>query len=32
VMKEPLWRFVLIVTIAKGARYAVLGLVTLSSL
>jgi membrane protein YqaA with SNARE-associated domain len=32
VMKEPLWRFVLIVTMAKVARYAVLGIVTLSSL
>lgn len=32
VMKEPLWRFVLIVTIAKVIRYAVLGFVTISSL
>lgn len=32
VMKEPLWRFVLIITMAKVARYAVLGIVTLSSL
>jgi membrane protein YqaA with SNARE-associated domain len=32
VMKEPLWRFVLIVTMAKVARYLVLGFVTISSL
>jgi len=32
VMKEPLWRFVLIVTMAKVARYVVLGFVTISSL
>ncbi|WP_448651445.1 YqaA family protein [Pseudomonas fluorescens] len=30
VMREPFWRFLLIVTVAKGARYAVLALVTLS--
>ncbi|MET1068792.1 MAG: YqaA family protein [Pseudomonas prosekii] len=29
VMREPLGRFLLIVTVAKGARYAVLALVTL---
>ena len=29
-MREPFWRFLLIVTVAKGARYAVLALVTLS--
>lgn len=29
VMREPLWRFVLIVTLAKGARYLVLTAVTL---
>ncbi len=29
VMREPLGRFLLIVTLAKGARYAVLALVTL---
>lgn len=28
VMREPLWRFVLIVTLAKGARYLVLTAVT----
>lgn len=32
VMKEPLWRFVLIVTMAKVARYVILGFVTISSL
>jgi len=32
VMKEPLWRFVLIVTMAKVTRYVVLGFVTISSL
>lgn len=30
VMREPFWRFLLIVTVAKGARYAALALVTLS--
>lgn len=29
VMREPLWRFVLIVTLAKGGRYAVLAWATL---
>ncbi|MNF38885.1 Inner membrane protein YqaA [compost metagenome] len=29
VMREPFWRFVLIVGLAKGARYAVLALLTL---
>lgn len=29
VMREPLWRFLLIVTVAKGARYLVLTAVTL---
>lgn len=29
VMREPLWRFVLIVTLAKGARYALLTAFTL---
>ncbi|PIB59516.1 hypothetical protein AOA60_14825 [Pseudomonas sp. 2822-17] len=29
VMREPLWRFVLLVTLAKGLRYAVLAAVTL---
>jgi len=29
VMREPLGRFLLIVTVAKGARYAVLALITL---
>jgi membrane protein YqaA with SNARE-associated domain len=29
VMREPLWSFVLIVSLAKAARYAVLALVTL---
>ena len=29
VMREPLWRFVLIVTLAKGARYALLTALTL---
>ena len=32
VMKEPLWRFVLIVTFAKVTRYLVLGFLTISSL
>ncbi|WP_166361603.1 YqaA family protein [Pseudomonas akapageensis] len=30
VMREPFWRFVLIVGLAKGARYAVLALLTLN--
>lgn len=30
VMREPLWRFLLIVTLAKGARYLALTAVTLS--
>ncbi|QHD06876.1 YqaA family protein [Pseudomonas sp. R76] len=30
VMREPFWRFLLIVTLAKGARYAVLAMVTVS--
>jgi membrane protein YqaA with SNARE-associated domain len=29
VMREPLWRFLLIVTLAKGARYGVLAYATL---
>lgn len=29
IMREPFWRFVLLVTIAKGARYLVLALITL---
>lgn len=29
IMREPLWRFLLIVTLAKGARYLVLTAVTL---
>lgn len=29
VMREPFWRFLLIVTLAKGARYGVLALATL---
>ena len=28
VLREPLWRFVLIVTLAKGGRYLVLALIT----
>jgi membrane protein YqaA with SNARE-associated domain len=32
VMKEPLWRFVLIVTFAKVMRYLILGFLTVSSL
>lgn len=30
VMREPLWRFLLIVTVAKAARYAVLAAITLA--
>ncbi|MGA9701086.1 YqaA family protein [Pseudomonas sp.] len=30
VMREPFWRFLLVVSVAKGARYAVLTLVTVS--
>jgi membrane protein YqaA with SNARE-associated domain len=30
VMREPLWRFLLIVTVAKAARYAVLVAITLA--
>ncbi|VXC18813.1 Inner membrane protein YqaA [Pseudomonas sp. 8Z] len=30
VMREPLWRFALIVTLAKGARYGVLAAITLA--
>lgn len=30
VMREPLWRFLLIVTMAKAARYAVLAAITLA--
>lgn len=30
VMREPLWRFLLIVTLAKGTRYAVLAALTLA--
>lgn len=29
IMREPFWRFVLLVTVAKGARYLVLALITL---
>ncbi|WP_226477533.1 YqaA family protein [Pseudomonas sp. MWU16-30323] len=29
VMREPFWRFLLLVTLAKGARYGVLALLTL---
>ncbi len=29
IMREPFWRFVLLVTLAKGARYLVLAMVTL---
>lgn len=29
VMREPLWRFLLLVTIAKGGRYALLAAITL---
>lgn len=29
VMGEPLWRFTLIVTVAKGLRYLVVALITL---
>lgn len=32
VMREPLWRFLLIVTLAKGFRYAVLVLVTMRAM
>ncbi|WP_455825084.1 YqaA family protein [Pseudomonas graminis] len=32
VMREPFWRFLLVVSVAKGARYAVLALVTFSQL
>ncbi|MFJ4153353.1 YqaA family protein [Pseudomonas sp. NPDC089752] len=32
VMREPLWRFVLIVSLAKGGRYAILALVVLGSM
>ena len=32
VMREPFWRFVLLVTLAKGARYAVLAALTLNHL
>jgi membrane protein YqaA with SNARE-associated domain len=28
VMREPLWRFLLLVTVAKGLRYAVLAALT----
>lgn len=30
VMREPLWRFLLLVSLAKGARYAVLAALTLA--
>ena len=30
VMREPLWRFLLIVTLAKAMRYAVLAAITLT--
>ena len=30
ILREPLWRFVLVVTLAKGARYLVLAWATLS--
>lgn len=29
IMREPLWRFVLLVTLAKGMRYLVLAMITL---
>ena len=29
-MREPIWRFILVVTLAKFARYAALAAVTLS--
>ena len=32
VMREPLWRFLLIVSLAKGGRYAILALVVLGSM
>lgn len=32
VMREPFWRFVLLVTLAKGARYALLAVLTLNHL
>lgn len=32
VMKEPLWRFIVIVSFAKTLRYVVLGYITVSSL
>lgn len=32
VMREPFWRFLLLVTAAKGARYLVLALLTLSQI
>lgn len=32
VMREPFWRFVLLVTLAKGARYAVVAALTLNHL
>jgi membrane protein YqaA with SNARE-associated domain len=28
-MREPFWRFLLLVTLAKGARYGVLAMLTL---
>ncbi|MEA1136053.1 YqaA family protein, partial [Klebsiella pneumoniae] len=32
VMREPFWRFLLLVTVAKGARYSVLALLTVNHL
>ncbi|OAE10730.1 hypothetical protein AZH11_25035 [Pseudomonas simiae] len=32
VMREPFWRFLLLVTVAKGARYCVLALLTVNHL
>jgi membrane protein YqaA with SNARE-associated domain len=31
-MREPFWRFLLLVTVAKGARYSVLALLTVNHL
>jgi membrane protein YqaA with SNARE-associated domain len=32
IMREPLWRFLMIVTLAKSARYGVLALLTMRHL
>jgi membrane protein YqaA with SNARE-associated domain len=29
IMREPFWRFVLLVTLAKGGRYIVVAMITL---